>query len=313
MNLAERARRGWNSFFFTGFSVESLGLLRLYFGFGLLFFHVTQFFTFFEQDPLRPGFVYFERVWYISALGLERDLPGLHWLLFALLMAATFTMAVGKWTRPSIATVLVLLTYLQGVRDSIAGDTHHRYLIPAQILLLLLLSPCDRAHAWDARGRALEPVPEWRASWPIKAMQVYTASFYFWSLLAKLRVSGAAWFGGQGALQELLLRRSAMWGIDHQGEPLGNSAAFWLAGQPELLTVLSLGVFVLEGGFPLILAIRSVRVRLVFLLGATVFHVVNFVLLYVFFLALPIAFLIFFDLVPVHAWLRARFARRGSA
>lgn len=104
-----------------------------------------------------------------------------------------------------------------------------------------------------------------------------------------------------------------MWGIDHQGEPLGNSAAFWLAGQPELLTLLSLGVFVLEGGFPLILAIRSVRIRLVFLLGATVFHVVNFVLLYVFFLALPIAFLIFFDLVPVHAWLRARFARRARA
>lgn len=29
MNLAERARRSWNAFFFTGFSVESLGLLRV--------------------------------------------------------------------------------------------------------------------------------------------------------------------------------------------------------------------------------------------------------------------------------------------
>ena len=70
-----------------------------------------------------------------------------------------------------------------------------------------------------------------------------------------------------------------------------------------------MGVDVIEAGFPFILLITGVKWRLIFLGAVTCFHIANFVLLYVGFLLVPIAFLIFFDLVPVHAWLQARLAR----
>ena len=53
----------------------------------------------------------------------------------------------------------------------------------------------------------------------------------------------------------------------------------------------------------------SVRARLLFLAAVTAFHIANFVLLYIGFLPLPIAFLIFFDLVPVHAGVKARLGK----
>jgi hypothetical protein len=154
----------------------------------------------------------------------------------------------------------------------------------------------------------MRPISEWEASWPIKAMQVYIAFFYFWGFLAKIRVTGWSWFTG-GKVQELLLKRSVMWGIDEQGVVLNNRLAFDLAQVPELMVLLGILTLVLEAGFPLLLFIRRPSWRLVFLLGAVAFHLVNFLLAFVGFLLLPIAFLVFFDLVPVHAWLRSRFVR----
>jgi hypothetical protein len=62
----------------------------------------------------------------------------------------------------------------------------------------------------------------------------------------------------------------------------------------------------MEAGFPLILFIRNTRLRLLFLSGVTVFHVANFVLIYVLFIAIPIAFLVFFDVGAAARWVRAR-------
>ncbi|MFI5216089.1 MAG: hypothetical protein ACHQ3O_06055 [Candidatus Limnocylindria bacterium] len=179
----------WNRFWFTGFSVESLALLRICFGIGLLFFHVTQFYTFFLLDPAGASFYFMDPVWYFELLGLERQIPALAYAGFALLELATLGMILGYRTRLSIGLQILLIFYLQGARDSVTGDEHHRYLVPIQMLFFLLLSACGRARSLDARrspqlaaaGRA---TPEWQASWPIKAMQVYCASFYFWSVLA---------------------------------------------------------------------------------------------------------------------------------
>jgi hypothetical protein len=299
-SLAEKGRRALHGFFFTGFSGESLVLLRVYVGVALFFFHVSQYYSLLEIDPFGTGFVYLERVWYVAALGIERDRPLVSWVVLALLMAANVTMTLGRRPRLSIAIVLLANIYLSGVRDSFTGDTHHRFLIPGHILFFLLLSECGRAP-----GRILE----WQASWPIRAGQLYTASFYFWSLVAKLRMSGWGWFEGGGKLQEILLERSVMWGLTPGGEPTGNIVAFELAHRPGLLTALSCGVFLLEGAFPLVLFIRRARLRLLFLLGATAFHVVNFALLYVGFVFTPLFFVIFFDLVPVQARLREGWRR----
>jgi hypothetical protein len=47
-------------------SVESLAMLRICFGIGALFFHVTQFYTFFLLDPAGAHFYFMEPVWYFE-------------------------------------------------------------------------------------------------------------------------------------------------------------------------------------------------------------------------------------------------------
>jgi hypothetical protein len=309
MVLSEAVRRTWNGFFYTGFSGESLGLLRLYFGGGLLLFHISQFESLLFLNPTGAHFYFLEPIWYFDVLGIHSHFPLLSFIVFAVLMIATVTMAIGKWTRMSIALIIICIFYLKGVRDSFTGDVHHRYLIPMHMLFLLLLSKCGHAYSLDERVcKGRHELQEWEASWPIKAMQLYCASFYFWSLIAKLRVTGWAWFAGD-RLQEVLIKRSVMWGVTDTGTVLGNPLAFQLAQHPNLLFALSLMTLVLEAGFPLILFVKRVKWRLLFLIVVAGFHIVNFVLLYVGFIFLPIAFLIFFDLVPVHAWLKTQVGR----
>ena len=306
--------RVWNNFFFTGFSGESLGLVRLYFGFGLIPFHIIQFESLVRLDPTGPQFYFLEPMWHFALLGIDYHVPPLSFLVFAILIGATMSMALGKWTRVSIAVVIICIFYLKGVRDSFTGDVHHRYLVPIHMLFLLLLSRCGDAHSYDERARTtVSRIQEWEASWPLKAMQVYCASFYVWSIIAKLRVAGWAWFADGARLQEVLLKRSVTWGVTETGQAVSNPLAFQLAQHPDLLFVLGLITLVIEAGFPLILLMPSVKARLLFLAVVTAFHIANFVLLYVGFLLLPIAFIIFFDLVPVHGWVKARFGKRQAA
>jgi hypothetical protein len=237
--------------------------------------------------------------------------------MYAILMAATVSMILGKNTRTSIIVIILCVFYLKGVRDSFAGDVHHREIIPMQILLLFLLSKCGKAHSRDARQLHIpEGVQEWEASWPIKTMQLYVALFYFWSVIAKVRTSGWVWFAGEGKIQEVLILRSVRWGVTDQGEFLKNGLSFELAQHPELIQFFSILVLAFELGFPLLLLIKSVKLRLAFIIGVTTFHIATFVLMDVNFLLIPFVYLIFFDLVPIHQWLKTRawplFRRRLS-
>ena len=297
----------WNKFFFTGFSGESLGLVRLYFGFGLIPFHIIQFESVIRLDPTGAQFYYLEPMWHFALLGIDYHFPLFSLPVFVLLIGATVSMALGKWTRLSIFVVIVCIFYLKGVRDSFTGDVHHRYLVPIHMLFLLLVSRCGDAHSYDERARTTPSyIQEWEASWPLKAMQVYCASFYVWSIIAKLRVAGWAWFADGARLQEILLKRSVTWGVTETGRVVSNPLAFQLAQYPDLLFGLGLITLVIEAGFPFILLMPSVKARILFLSVVTAFHIANFVLLYVGFLLLPIAFIIFFDLGPVHAWVTAK-------
>jgi hypothetical protein len=309
--------RAWNQFFFTGFSGESLGLLRMYIGCGLLFFHTYQFATVLSLNPIGAMDYFIAPIWYFKLLGIQYHVPALSFGMYAILMGATVSMILGKNTRTSILVIILCVFYLKGVRDSFSGDVHHREIIPMQILFLFLLSKCGNAHSRDARQRHIpEGVQEWEASWPIKTMQLYVALFYFWSVIAKVRTSGWVWFAGEGKIQEVLILRSVRWGVTDQGEFLKNGLSFELAQHPELIQIFSILVLAFELGFPLLLLIKSVKLRLAFILGVTTFHIASFVLMDVNFLLIPFVYLIFFDLVPIHQWLKTRawplFRRRLS-
>jgi len=242
---------------------------------------------------------------------VDRLWPLGNYVGFALLLLFTLTMTFGLWTRTSIGLVIVLIFYLKGMRDSVTGDVHHRYLIPVQILFFLMLSKAGQLRSIDARirrwrGRAARHIEEWEASWPIKAMQLYVVSFYFWSGVAKLRVSGFEWFEGGQRLQAILLKRALIWGADANGVPTGNPLAWELAHHPDLCLALSLTVIVMELGFPMLLLVRSEIWRAVLLSGVFLFHVANLFLIYVGFALIPIVFLVFFDLA------RWRWPRRAA-
>jgi hypothetical protein len=317
MASANTVSRAWNQFFFTGFSGESLGLLRMYIGCGLLFFHTYQFATVLSLNPIGAMDYFIAPIWYFKLLGIQYHVPALSFGMYAILMGATVSMILGKNTRTSIIVIILCVFYLKGVRDSFSGDVHHREIIPMQILFLFLLSKCGEVHSRDARQRHIpEGVQEWEASWPIKTMQLYVALFYFWSVIAKVRTSGWVWFAGEGKIQEVLILRSVRWGVTDQGEFLKNGLSFELAQHPELIQIFSILVLAFELGFPLLLLIKSVKLRLAFILGVTTFHIASYVLMDVNFLLIPFVYLIFFDLVPIHQWLKIRawplFRRRLS-
>jgi len=310
MAFSKSITRIWNQFFFTGFSGESLGLLRMYIGIGLLFFHTYQFATVLSLNPVGAMYYYIEPIWYFRVLGIQYHIPALSFVIYAILMWATVTMILGKWTKTSILAVILCIFYLKGVRDSFSGDVHHRYIIPMQILFLFLLSKCGEVHSRDATHlRSQGEVQEWEASWPIKTMQLYVASFYFWSVIAKVQLAGWVWFSGEGQIQENLIQRSVRWGVTDEGDVVKNSISFALAQHPDIIQVISLLVLAFELGFPLILLVKSVKLRALFLAWVTLFHISTFVLLDVNFLLIPFVYLIFFDLVPIHQWLKTRFSQ----
>lgn len=309
--IAERISGVWNGFFFRGFSGESLGVLRVLFGIGLFIFHFTQFDNVFRYDISGPHYYYLDPMWHFQLLGIQTHVPVVTLAAFVLLLLSTASMTLGRYTRSSILLVVLCIFYLKGARDSVAGDVHHRYLIPIQILFFLAISRCGDVLSWDALRRAkrgLRPVPleEWEASWPIKAMQLYCVSFYFWGGVAKLRVTGWAWFADGERIQSLLMKRALIWGAGEDGVPLGNSLAYQLAQWPDLCMLLSLATELMELGFPLLLLVRNNRWRFILLAGVACFHLANLVLVYVGFALIPVVFLVFFDFAPWSQRLRSR-------
>ena len=301
-------KQGLSRFFYQGYSEESLGLFRIYFGCLLFLYHIPQFATLFAIDPSGPSFHYTDPIWYFDLLGIDRTIPWLSFATGVLLLASTLTMTVGKWTRTSIIVVLICIFYLKGVRDSAAGDVHHRYVVLVQILFFLLLSRCGETMAAGRRGNRAG-VSEWQASWPIRAAQVYVAFFYFFAIVAKFRVSGWDWFAEGGRLQEQLIVRSVRWGLSDEGEPVRNVLSFHLAGYHSIVFLMCLFLIALEFLFPLILFVKRNLIKLAFVACAFLFHVANYVLLDVNFLLYGFVLLVFFDLAQLRRALAERSLR----
>lgn len=301
-----RLRGELRDFFFTGFSAESLGLLRICIGLGLLLYHPFQFESFKNFSLGGAHAYYVEPIWYFQALGIDHNIPEITLVMFVVVMLATLGFALGFFTRTSIVLLLLSIFYLKGVRDSMSGDVHHRYLVIFHVLLLFLLSRCGQVYSLDSWRRGFrQRIEAWEASWPIKTMQVYICFFYFAGAVAKLRVSGMDWIDGGERIQKLLLLRAARFGIE-DGVPAGSTIAFEMAQIPALCLALAMSTFVFEFGMPILLVVKNVWLRLLALSGVAFFHISNYVLASVKFLLLPIVFLVFFDLKPIFDRIRSR-------
>lgn len=299
-------------FLFDWFTPDALGALRLYFGWGLSLYILTQYPQLLILDFLGPQFQYTVPIWYFDLLGISRNVPWLVPPVLVLTLVAALFFAYGKWTRPAIIAVVVGLFYLKGVRDSFSGDVHHREVPIVAILILFFLSRCGAVWSLDARRKNPPPVASWEASWAMRAMQVYIVMFYFWALIAKLRISGLFWFQGGGRVQETLVSRALRDGFNADGSVVNLSLGWELAQRPELIFAFGIGVFLFEALIPLILFVTNWRIRLLVLVGAAFFHFSNFMLMNVQFYFYPFVFVAFFDMAKVHRWLKERLKLRRT-
>ena len=143
-------------------------------------------------------------------------------------------------------------------------------------------------------------------------MQIYIAMFYFWALVAKVRLSGLDWFTGGGRIQEVLISRALRDGFTPTGEVVNLSLGWELAQQPQLVWFFGALVFVFELFFPLILLVRDWRIKLVMLIGAAIFHLSNYALMNVQFFLYPFVFVTFFNMAEFHRWLKSKVRLRRA-
>jgi len=302
----------WPEFFFSGFTANSLGLFRIYFGTCMILYNLTETIYLFELNPFGPAFHFTDPIWFFRLLGISVHVPWLTYIGIVVLFAATICVALGYRTRIAIVVMFLAIAYVQGVRDSFDGAVHHRYVVPANALIIFFFSRCGDVLSLDARrqrrlGRAIAPIQEWAGSWPLRALQVYVAFYYFFAAVAKLRLAGLSWIGDGGQVQIKLIERSMRYGLTEAGEPIRMKLAYVLAQSPNWLVVIVTAVILFELLSPLILLVRNRLARVFYVLCATGFHVFNFVLLSVNFIFYPFLLAVFFDLEKVYARLRTRF------
>jgi hypothetical protein len=98
----------------------------------------------------------------------------------------------------------------------------------------------------------------------------------------------------------MLIHRSLRDGVDVFGVPVNLSLSFDIAQNPTLCFILGAMVFTFELLAPLVLFFRSFRMRLLFVLCATTFHLSNFFLMNVQFYFYPFVLMAFFNMKLVH-------------
>jgi hypothetical protein len=307
LSRAESGKKSLVDWFFFGWhDAGALGAVRFYFGLGLAIYLNIQFDQNLKIDAFGPQFYFTRPIWYFNLLGIDHNIPLISYIVMPLLMVACLFFAFGKWTKPAIIAIILGIFYMKGVRDSFSGDVHHREIPIFAILILFLFSKCDQMFGLDARKKKLPPIEPWESSWPLRAMQIYIAMFYFWALVAKVRLSGLDWFTGGGRIQEVLISRAVRDGFTPTGEVVNLSLAWDLAQMPGLVWFFGALVFVFELFFPLILLVRDWRLKLLALIGATIFHQANFFLMNVQFFFYPFVFVTFFDMNRFHEWLMSK-------
>jgi hypothetical protein len=313
MSEVAAPKRNWiDWFFFDWHPAEALGAVRFYFGLGLLIYLSIQFDQNLTLNPFGAHFYFTRPIWYFWALGIDTHVPWLPFVVIPIMMAACLFFAFGKWTKPAIIVIILCIFYLKGVRDSFSGDVHHREAPIFAMLIVFFFSKCDHMFGIDARKKNLPPIEDWEASWPLRAMQIYIALFYFWALVAKLRLSGLHWFTGGGRIQDTLISRAVRDGFTPNGEVVNLSLAWDFAQMPQAIFWVGVLVFVFELFFPLILFVRDWRIKLVMLAGATVFHLSNYFLMNVQFYFYPFVFVTFFNMAVFHRWLKSKVRMRRA-
>jgi hypothetical protein len=162
-----------------------------------------------------------------------------------------------------------LLWWLTSYRSSWGMIFHTDNLLTLHVLLLSL-SPAADVLSWDARRQSLaarEDEAHGRYGWAIRTMLVVTACTYVVAGIAKLKLGGWEWLGGE-------LLRSQIAFDNLRKIELGSSFSsfgVWMIRHPSLFAPLAAATLLVELGAPL--ALRGGRVALVWCGAAWSFHI----------------------------------------
>ena len=246
--------------------------------------------------------------WEFAPVGLAwfltRPLPAtvvLGSAVVAIALAAAF--ALGFHYRVVAPAFALLLLWITSYRNSWGMLYHTDNLLVFHALLLAATPAADTlsldARRWRQRGRLGLPDGEHgRYGWAIRALCVLTVTAYLIAGVAKLKLAGLAWGGGEQLraqvafdnLRKVMLGREASdWGV-------------WLVRHPALFAPLAVLTLLLELGAPLALAHR--RVALAWTLGAWAFHVGVEITMHITF-AYPLSFVPFLPFFRVERGLAA--------
>ncbi len=166
-----------------------------------------------------------------------------------------------RWTAP--AALVVVLSYVH--RAPMLNAQLEPVL--AMLMFYLALSPCGAAWSldwWFKRRRAkhasaLQVLPSWKATVPMRLIQVHLTGWYALTLLAQLSggTSGPVWWTGE-----------AMWWVVARPDSTLLSADF-LARHPLLIDLWTYFVVVFQGAFVVLIWVRPFRPLM--LAGAVVY------------------------------------------
>jgi hypothetical protein len=188
------------------------------------------------------------------------------------------------------------------------GMLFHTENLVALHLVILALAPASDALSLDANARAAPAGDAAEYGWPVRAMTAVTVVCYVLAGIAKLKLAGPAWLGGDLLRAQIAydnLRKLEL-GSTHSG--LGA----WLVRHPGPFVGLSWLTLALELGAPLALTGR--RAATFWVLAAWLFHVGVLALMAIpFFYQLTlVAYAGFFPTERLSSLVRARLARHAE-
>lgn len=234
--------------------------------------------------------------WEFAPVGLvwflDQPLPAtvvLGSAVVAIALAAAFALGFHyRFVAPAFA---LLLLWITSYRNSWGMLYHTDNLLVFHTLLLALAPAADTlsldARRWRQRGRPIATDGEHgRYGWAIRALCVLTVTAYLIAGVAKLKLAGLAWSGGEQLRAQVAFDNLRKVMLGREASDFG----VWLVRHPALFAPLAVSTLALELGAPFALAHR--RVALAWTLGAWAFHIGVEVTMHITF-AYPLSFVPF--------------------
>ncbi len=247
-------------------------------------------------------------------LGVTRILdapvpPFVHLIAVVSCLCLALLFVAGRWYRAVGPLFAIALLWVLTYRNSWAMPFHTENLMVLHVIVLAV-SPAAAAWSWDAgTAGAPAPAPHERFGWPLRLMAALTCATYLLAGIAKLRMAGLDWAGGDYLRDQIAVDNLRKILLGSPPSPLATS----LLEHRWVFTLLAFLTLAIELGAPL--ALLGGRTAALWAIAAWSFHVGVLALMFIVF-PYPLAGVAFAPLFAAERplrWLRTIRARRARA